>query len=58
MSMTSRPNCRLRMFPEGFVHVQAPALIALSDVPSGAKDSVNTLVYPDPLLSADEGRRP
>lgn len=34
-----------------------PELVALSAVPSGtATDSVQTIVYPDPLLSADEER--
>lgn len=33
-----------------------PELIALSVLPPGAEDSAQTIVYPDPLLSADEER--
>ena len=33
-----------------------PELIALSALPPGAEDSAQTIVYPDPLLSADEER--
>ena len=33
-----------------------PELIALAAVPSGSKDSAPTIVYPEPLLSADEER--
>ena len=33
-----------------------PELIALAAVPSGSEDSAPTIVYPEPLLSADEER--
>ena len=33
-----------------------PELIALAAAPSGGKDSAPTIVYPEPLLSADEER--
>ena len=41
-------------FPMVLFTARPPELIALAAVPLGDKDSVPTIIYPDPMLSADE----
>ena len=42
--------------PEVLFTARPPELIALATIPSGSEDSAPIIVYPDPLLSADEER--
>ena len=42
--------------PEVLFTARPPELIALAAVPPGSEDSAPTIVYPEPLLSADEER--
>ena len=50
--------CRVRVYlansPGVLFTGRPPELIALAAVPAGGKDSISTIVYPDPLISADE----
>lgn len=53
-------RCRVAPYrsdsPTVLFTAQPPELIALAAVPSGNEESAPTIVYPDPMLSADEER--
>ena len=53
-------RCRVRSYlpdsPGVLFTARPPELIALAAVPSGREESAPTIVYPEPMLSADEER--